>query len=444
MQTYRLIRLCFVVLLLTCFPTVGQSQELQTGSKDQGCASIDNLLNFGQWINCRVDAAVALRMNQKGMNKQVEVPSIGSNTTSLVDQTEAPDLLGLGLNLIGMKKNGGTEDDDNEAISVTTSAYALYAALTRNDALDPRFYLEHQGLRRLSFTMGQDEAEEASDETNRAFLFGFKYMIINKRDASLQSNRDELKKVSQFVGPAGMAVVNIQPEVEDYLFTELGKSLGYPAIGEADVDAKIRFITQRLTTANDTKATLKMLSPKQLSEVLEIVSAGVDAQVALRQVTTEVFEKIRRRPQLSFSFQTKQHRAEAVDEYRSGLLLDLGVYQRLNLALNATFDYEDSKLIGGDKRGGRFAGEGYFHLTDQNIFGGKDPLVMSIAGEGKWRTSAKPTYTGQVKLTIPLFDGINLPISFSVANRSDLIDESTVRGRFGFTFDLAKLLQVLP
>jgi len=54
-------------------------------------------------------------------------------------------------------------------------------------------------------------------------------------------------------------------------------------------------------------------------------------------------------------------------------------------------------------------------------------------------SSAKPTYTGQVKLTLPLFDGVSLPLSFSVANRTELIKESEVRGRFGFTIDFAKL-----
>jgi hypothetical protein len=66
--------------------------------------------------------------------------------------------------------------------------------------------------------------------------------------------------------------------------------------------------------------------------------------------------------------------------------------------------------------------------------------MFSTSGEAKWLSGAKPNYIGQLKLTIPLFDGISLPISLSVANRSDLINEKTVKGRFGFTFDLTKLM----
>jgi hypothetical protein len=48
---------------------------------------------------------------------------------------------------------------------------------------------------------------------------------------------------------------------------------------------------------------------------------------------------------------------------------------------------------------------------------------------------------GQAKLTIPLPGGIDLPISFTVANRTEFIDEKEVRGQFGFTFDLSRLVQ---
>ncbi len=44
---------------------------------------------------------------------------------------------------------------------------------------------------------------------------------------------------------------------------------------------------------------------------------------------------------------------------------------------------------------------------------------------------------GQVKLTIPVTDwGIRFPISFTFANRTELIKESTVRANFGISFDL--------
>ena len=50
---------------------------------------------------------------------------------------------------------------------------------------------------------------------------------------------------------------------------------------------------------------------------------------------------------------------------------------------------------------------------------------------------------GQAKIKIPIADGIDLPISLTFANRTELIDEKEVRGQFGFTFDLSRLVKTL-
>jgi len=424
-----------LIFWIVSAPVLAFTQDLPKKATDP-CA---NPLNITQWVNCRVDAISAAQINQKGTSKQVEMPSIGTNTTSLVDQTEAPDVLGLALNLAGVKgSNGGS---DNPAPIITTTAYAIYAGTAHHDPLDPAFYLRYAGLRRLSFSIGRDSADEKTD-TQRAFIFGSKYLIINKRDASSLSNRDDLKAVSAAVAQATVGFAQIEDEVERYIYNQLKANLGYPKAGETEDDALIRFVNSEL--GSKVAATLGQLSLEQRGEIDKIITRKIYKAVRLKQTTLEAFERIRRRPQLSFSFQTKQRSEDGTDEYRSGLLFDVGVYQRLNFATNATFDYEDSKSIGGDKRGGRLAAEGYLHLNrDGNILGGKDPIVLAFGGEGKWMSSAKPVYTGQVKLTFPIFDGINIPVSFSVANRADLIKENKVRGNFGFTFDLAKLMKGL-
>ncbi len=54
-------------------------------------------------------------------------------------------------------------------------------------------------------------------------------------------------------------------------------------------------------------------------------------------------------------------------------------------------------------------------------------------------------YQGQAKLTIPLpfMPGLEMPISFSFASRTELVNEADVRGRVGFTFDVSRLLSGL-
>jgi hypothetical protein len=90
-------------------------------------------------------------------------------------------------------------------------------------------------------------------------------------------------------------------------------------------------------------------------------------------------------------------------------------------------------------RGGRFARESQFQLTPETKLTGRSPWILSLGAEGEWMSQMTPTYQAQAKLTIPLIFGLNLPFSVSWANRTELIKESEVRGRFGFTFDIAKL-----
>src|ERR1051325_394896 len=395
--------------------------------------------DFAQWVNCRIQKISTAQMNQRGITKEVEVPSIAENTTSLVDQSEAPDLLGVGLNLAGLsnKSNG---NESSPAMSFTTTAYALYASALQRDPLDPDFYIRHPDLRRFSFTLGQDsDGEKAANDQKTATVVGFKYLLLNKRDASLASNRKLFQAISMRNQKAVVATNRIALTVRQYLYSELATPPGLkmPPSNE-DI---LKFVEAHLENQGDMTATLALLSPRQMEEIDNIIKRNVETIVDLQEEIHRTFETIRRKPQVSFLFQSKQRKGMEDDEYRAGLTYDKGVYGRMNLTLNGTFDYKDRKIIGGDQRGGRLAGEGNFRLNpEKNIFEDKDPYLLSLAGESKWMTGAKPAYTFQAKLTIPIYNGLSLPISVSFASRRELINESKVRGHFGFTFDLSKLL----
>ena len=193
--------------------------------------------------------------------------------------------------------------------------------------------------------------------------------------------------------------------------------------------------------------TVATLTPQQRKEIKTIVENHIDDPANFIDTVAREVWTIRRAPQLSFTVQSKLRNGTGDDEYRTGILFDYGLYERLNLSVNGTFDYKDSKTIGGDIRTGRLAAEGIFQLTpNRSNFGDARPYLLNASTESKWTSGARPTYTGQLKLTIPVpgLTGVNFPISVSVANRSDLVNEKIVRGKFGFTFDLAKLLSKKP
>jgi hypothetical protein len=72
-------------------------------------------------------------------------------------------------------------------------------------------------------------------------------------------------------------------------------------------------------------------------------------------------------------------------------------------------------------------------------FAGRYERLMSNATDALGGTAPNTKGNigiGQLKFTIPIKNsGIRIPLSFSFANRTELLKEKEVRGNFGFTFD---------
>ena len=70
------------------------------------------------------------------------------------------------------------------------------------------------------------------------------------------------------------------------------------------------------------------------------------------------------------------------------------------------------------------------------------PIRVSLSADSKWKKGEADTYRGQFKVAMPVpkLTGVEIPISLTVANRSELIDEKTeIRGLVGFTIDTSRL-----
>lgn len=384
--------------------------------------------NFDSWLDCRVSALVAAKMNQRGNTQQVESPAIAGGSTSLVDQSSAPDLAGIAMNLLSPGSQSG--DEKTASGTITTSAYALYAAVSKRNPLDPSFYNSGTDWRRFSITFGREfPDDDATSTSQRATVLGGKVLLLNRRDASHKSNESDLNSVSDTLRDTSPNYARIVREVQNYLHATLSPALNNPST--------IDFLNTNLSPPNF-KATIGLLKETQLSEVDAIIAARLDPEIRLHTKVLEVLEKIRRAPQLAFTFTTKQRSASASDEYRSELTFDWGIANRLNWTLNASFDYADSQTLGGDRRGGRFANQFQYRVTREQLTG-RNPVSVAAAFEGKWLTATPPTYVGQFKLSLPIAAGIDFPVSMSWASRTELVNEGSIKGRFGFTFDFAKL-----
>jgi hypothetical protein len=447
--------------------------------------AVPQVNDFNNWLNNRIDerikAVAQARIDQNSNVNQTEAPSISDNSTSLVDQSSSSDLIGVALNLAGLAGGSNNANPDKNSAAVTATAYSLYSAFRGEQPLDPSFYNRHRNWRRLSFTLGfeKNQTDATGQPVEDTTIAGAKFLIIAGRDAA--RNQKELSTVYQYLKAAAVNLAQLNREIrEAILFKDPALRDKLRIVEEVRAFANDQAAMSQLSAANRQRVQELMAEPVEswfdpekkdnarliildfvqnkyfsqaglplflaaldeegLKQVDQLIDARLDAFTNLNNASRRAIEKIRRAPQLSLSFQTRQQKA-GPDDYTGEAIFDYGVHNRVNLTLNGGYFYKNSRLIGGDLRGANFAGQLQFQMTPEKSLSGRSPLYFFLASEGNWASAVPFTYKLQGKVKIPLVDGIDFPISFTYANRTNLIDEKDVRGQFGFTFDTAKLLR---
>ena len=465
-------------------------------------------------LNNLVKEATRAKIQQRSASNQTETPTVSNNSTSLVDTSSAGDLVNLGLNLAGLtgsSKNGATPPPNS--LSVTTSAYALFSAFQGVDPLNPGFYNRNSGWRRLSFTFGYDDAENAgAGLQNATKIFGAKYLIIDKRDPSRSRHQANYDLIANNLKTASTAFGRLDDKVKYYFFTNKtvreklllpqfrvflqtrkASAIVNPQAADPNEEARIDSLLQRLDKgqvfvvdangvapsgpladarivdvtpsgswkseelrfftqfANDYLSAdyRNKLKDAVGQKVLDELDAFIDKQLTdtkayedLSDSTREALEEIRRAPQFSFYFLTKQRPNDGDDDYTGEAIFDYGVADRINLTLNGNYQYKNSRFIGADTRSAKVSGQFRFQLTPERL-AGRNPFFFFLSGDAGRHSGSKSTYHLQAKVNIPIFNGFDLPFSLTYGNQPDLNKEKTIRGQFGFTFDIARIMQAL-
>ena len=441
--------------------------------------------DFNNWLNARIEQRIKTvteaRIDQRSNVNQTETPAIGDNSTSLVDQSSASDLLGVALNLAGLTGDRNNGNSEKPSAAVTATAYSVYSMFRGEQPLDPGFYNRHRDWRRLSFTLGFEKGQTNAQglTTEDTTIAGAKYLIFSGRDASkherelntvyeylkaaavnfAQLNK-EITNALLFGDPALRNKLRIREEVQAFVQQQLSSgSLSAQQTQEfqallaepieswfdpANTDAahlRVRvFVRNKYFTPSGFALLKQALDEEALKEIDEFIDARLDAFTGLNIASRRAIEQIRKAPQFSLAFQSKLHKQEP-DEYKGQAIFEYGIHDRVNLTLNGSFLYRNSRLIGGDTRRAQFAGQLQFQMTPEKRLAGRSPLYLFLASEGDWGNGINSIFKVQGKVKIPIVEGIDFPISLTYANRAELINERDVRGQFGFTFDTAKLLR---
>jgi hypothetical protein len=162
-----------------------------------------------------------------------------------------------------------------------------------------------------------------------------------------------------------------------------------------------------------------------------------------------ILDKVAKAPIVTFEY-LYDRPLNAGSFSRFNFIAEGGFGPQLDLTFNGTFTIFNKKPIVADQsrvRDFQFAtqldvpfGEMGMGLGKPILsFAGRYERLMSDATDslGAVAPNTKGDIgVGQIKFTIPIKNsGIRVPLSFSFANRTELIKEKETRGNFGFSFD---------
>ncbi|HEV7474399.1 MAG TPA: hypothetical protein VGN90_10145 [Pyrinomonadaceae bacterium] len=415
-------------LIICCIPGVVFAQA--------ECDSPNRPRNLTDYLEERICVNLMGRVDQTDPTKQAAPPATAENSTSLVERSSAPDLLGFGLDLLNLSDVNG-EKESATPKTMTFSAYALKSAFSAQDPLDPEIYNKNAKWRSLSFTVGYDVPENTDD---RDPIIGFKWLALNGRDLAKQKNQNELSTIQSKLNSATGTFSATSAKVKRRLFAwvKVGGTLPEGVTAENSASLK-EFEKEVLFKGEVFENLLSSLSEDQKKEIDDIVATDISDFAVLEETTRNAVQAIRSRPQLALVFTTTQRKHGRPDEYNGVLTFDKGMGNN-SITLNGSFIFKNNP-VGQDSRGGQFAAAFHVPLNTLKPFGYKDPWLLSIEADATGMTGTAPVYKAQAKLTIPLLPGMEIPLSVSVANRAEFVNEKEVKGKFGFTFDVSKIMK---
>lgn len=196
------------------------------------------------------------------------------------------------------------------------------------------------------------------------------------------------------------------------------------------------------------------LAKQKVTNFQSSAVAAYQAYAAFLSARSTVLENIEKRFLLSFEYvNTRQNFQADLSTYR---FIGEGQKGRWDLTFNGAYTAYNTQPLGGGSlfRDFQFAAEADRALGNRQLRGqSKNPLGNAVLAIGflyeRLSESATVTfggrnlvappgnlYIGQLRVTLPMSNsGVKLPLSVSISNRTELLNEKQVRANLGFTFN---------
>lgn len=379
------------------------------------------------------------------IDKQVGGGETNAGSTSLVTKGGTPAILGFAVENGALSRNV-----DGTTVTFRGNPVGLVEALQKKGFV-PSFEDDSESaklLRKLSFSLSFDTSRGASPGTllaNRQQLSGYslRYEFKNDRDPRNHKYKtqweslvtDHAQKVANDIGRV-MRFLDTHPAYRSWL-TSAKEAVGGASNAElADV------ITQQF----DGLQAIEI--PAELAALVESFSTDF---TAYRGHRSKLLEIVAQAPIFTFEY-VNARRPGLIDTSNLKFIAETGLFKgKGDLTYNGSLTFFNANPGPGMKRIRDFDNSLRLDvpLGDVRKIGN---FVLTFAGQYKRLMENDMTSTngvmnikgdiatGQVLFTIPVKgSGFKIPLSFTFANRTELVKEREVRGNFGFTFDLDAL-----
>jgi len=403
-------------------------------------------------------------------DKQTSSSQGTGGITSLVTKAGIPAVFGFAV------ENGAlTRTDNRTIVSFSGTPVGIIETLARKGFISSYQKDDHfdRFLRNFSFKLNFDTDRGNTPGVftgNRQQLAGYslRYQLVDQRDP-----RDEryTKQWASLVENEGVAVTKLLAQIFTKWYTQIirEEALSRTTSGAATAPNRTAipsgfrqwFDAAKEAVANAPSSEVEKVLTEQLDE-LRNANLGVEVNNLLSSFGDKFDNFLKRRDDILNQVNAGwSSTVEYNNERRLGLpslsnirfVAEKGAYNgSIDLTANGSITFLNSIPAGSttqrlrdfsfsgqlDVPLGNVARTGKFMLSFAGLF---ERLATDEMVDGLVVASKGNIGVGQVKLTIPIRGtAFKIPLSFSFANRTELIMEKHVRGSFGLTFDLDSLL----
>jgi hypothetical protein len=424
------------------------------------------------------ESKALLKVMDARVDKQVAAAPAAKGGTSLATKGAVPAVLGFAV------ENGAlTQQVSGTVVSFRGTPIGIVKALQAKGLVDILDDYRLKSAQKFASKWSFGVSFDTSRGTQAGTLLGsaqqlsswsVRYEALNERNARMMVYAHQWSRMAQNSAPYDGAVVQVQAALSAWTeFTAWRMALVEKVRTEVDAPLKAGRKTMDAAKVDFEKmlaqefAKLEELTPPP--PVVKALDDYVAQLTVLEKGIDEIYKEASRGQLVTLDWTAKR------DPKQPDLYTLTGVWEKAlgkklqnDLTVNGAFSLYRTEPIGSSHqfKNGELTSQydrplgkilvapfiltlafKYQYLPNDTPASTEDAVAAMAAGTSTTSGSSTAIMApkghlviGQAKLTIPVKGGVKVPLSFTVANRTELIKETEVRANFGVTFDFDAIM----